>query len=104
MPEYLQICLIVCPLVLLAGFVDSVAGGGGLISLPAYMFAGVPVHFALGTNKLSASFGAVISAWRYQRSGFTPWKISVFCAVCALAVGRKNRPSHLYPGSYYVLL
>lgn len=77
--------LIICPLVFLAGFIDAIAGGGGLISLPAYMFAGVPVHFALGTNKLSASFGAVISAWRYQRSGFTPWKISVFCAVCALA-------------------
>lgn len=37
------IYLIVCPLVFLAGFVDSIAGGGGLISLPAYMFAGIPV-------------------------------------------------------------
>ena len=36
--------LIVCPLVFLAGFVDAVAGGGGLISLPAYMIAGLPVH------------------------------------------------------------
>ena len=46
--------LIVCPLVFLAGFVDAVAGGGGLISLPAYMIAGLPVHFAIGTNKLSS--------------------------------------------------
>ncbi len=76
--------LIICPLVGLAGFIDAIAGGGGLISLPAYMFAGVPVHFALGTNKLSASFGAVISAWRYQKKGYTPLKISIFCAVCAL--------------------
>lgn len=38
---------IVCPLVFLAGFVDAIAGGGGLISLPAYMFAGVPVHNAI---------------------------------------------------------
>ncbi len=76
--------LIICPLVFLAGFIDAIAGGGGLISLPAYMFAGVPVHFALGTNKLSASFGAVISAWRYQKKGYTPLKISVFCAICAL--------------------
>ena len=36
--------LIVCPLVFLAGFVDAIAGGGGLISLPAYMFAGIPVQ------------------------------------------------------------
>ena len=41
------IYLIVCPLVFLAGFVDSIAGGGGLISLPAYMFAGIPVHNAI---------------------------------------------------------
>ncbi|MCC8047592.1 MAG: sulfite exporter TauE/SafE family protein, partial [Oscillospiraceae bacterium] len=34
---------VVCPLVMLAGFVDAVAGGGGLISLPAYMLAGLPV-------------------------------------------------------------
>ena len=39
--------IIVCPLVFLAGLVDSIAGGGGLISLPAYMIAGVPPHAAL---------------------------------------------------------
>ena len=44
--------LIVCPLVFLGGFVDAVAGGGGLISLPAYMIAGLPVHNAIATNKL----------------------------------------------------
>ena len=36
--------LIVCPLMFVAGFVDSIAGGGGLISLPAYMIAGFPTH------------------------------------------------------------
>ena len=46
--------LIVCPLVFLAGLVDSMAGGGGLISLPAYIFAGLPMHAAVATNKLSA--------------------------------------------------
>lgn len=40
--------LIVCPLVFLAGFVDAIAGGGGLISLPAYLIAGLPVHTAIG--------------------------------------------------------
>ena len=56
------IYFIVCPLVFLAGFVDSIAGGGGLISLPAYMFAGIPVHAAIATNKLSSSTGTVVSA------------------------------------------
>ena len=53
MELHLMHFLIVCPLVFLAGFVDAVAGGGGLISLPAYMIAGLPVHFAIGTNKLT---------------------------------------------------
>lgn len=56
--------LIVCPLVFLAGFVDAVAGGGGLISLPAYLLAGVPVHNAVATNKLSSATGTLISTVR----------------------------------------
>ena len=43
---------IVCGLVFLAGYVDAIAGGGGLISLPAYLIAGVPTHAAIATNKL----------------------------------------------------
>ena len=62
------IYLIVCPLVFLAGFVDSIAGGGGLISLPAYMFAGIPVHNAIATNKLSSSTGTAVSTARLIRS------------------------------------
>jgi uncharacterized membrane protein YfcA len=60
----------VCPLVFLAGFVDSIAGGGGLISLPAYLAAGIPVHYALGTNKCSSSIGAAASSLRYYRNGY----------------------------------
>lgn len=46
----------------LAGFIDSIAGGGGLISLPVLMATGMPPHFAIGTNKFAATFGAVMSA------------------------------------------
>ena len=42
---------------IIAGFLDTLAGGGGLISMPALMMSGIPVIFALGTNKLQASFG-----------------------------------------------
>ena len=51
--------VLVLPLVFLAGFIDSIAGGGGLISLPAYLIAGIPIHQAMGTNKLSSSFGSL---------------------------------------------
>lgn len=67
METSLQMFLIVCPLVFLAGMVDSIAGGGGLISLPAYLIAGVPPHLALGTNKLSSAVGTVVSTVRYCR-------------------------------------
>lgn len=77
--------LIVCPLVFLAGFVDAVAGGGGLISLPAYLIAGFPVHFAIGTNKVSSAMGTTLTTVRYTKSGFIPWKQAIFCVLFALA-------------------
>ena len=66
--------LIVCPLVFLAGFVDAVAGGGGLISLPAYMIVGLSPIDAIGTNKFSASCGTFVATMRYSRCGFIHWK------------------------------
>lgn len=52
-----------------AGFVDAVAGGGGLLSVPALLAAGLPVNLALGTNKGQAVFGAAASAFGYHRAG-----------------------------------
>ena len=75
--------LIICPLVFLAGFVDAIAGGGGLISLPAYLFAGLPVHNCIATNKMSSTMGTSIATFKYARSGFIPWKQAIFCIVCA---------------------
>lgn len=75
--------LIVCPLVFLAGLVDSIAGGGGLIALPAYLIAGVPAHVALGTNKLSSAMGTTVSTARLAKHGFLKGK--VFMAVCSSA-------------------
>ncbi len=76
--------LIVCPLVFLAGFVDAVAGGGGLISLPAYLIAGLPPHNAIATNKMSSSMGTSVATARYALDGFVPWKQAAFCTVWAL--------------------
>lgn len=73
--------LIVCPLVFLAGFVDSVAGGGGVISIPAYLLAGIPMKIAAGTNKFANGFGTALACWRYGRSGNIDW----LCAIPAAA-------------------
>lgn len=55
----------------LAAFVDSIAGGGGLISMPVLLMAGLPAHLALGTNKFAGAFGCFSSAYKYSKSGKT---------------------------------
>lgn len=77
--------LIVCPLVMLGGLIDSIAGGGGLISLPAYYLAGLPMHFALGTNKLSSSIGTFTSTIRFIKSGRVHLLSACVAAAGALA-------------------
>ena len=76
--------LIVCPLTFLGGFVDAVAGGGGLISLPAYMIAGLPVHNAIATNKLSSGMGTSVATFRLARLGYIPWRKAALCIVMAI--------------------
>ncbi len=61
--------LILGPLGFFAAFVDSSVGGGGLISLPALMLAGLPPAFALGTNKFAGTMSSLASTWSYFRSG-----------------------------------
>lgn len=59
---------------LAAGFVDSIAGGGGLISVPILLSVGIPPQFALGTNKLQSSFGSSMAARNYTRGGLVAVK------------------------------
>lgn len=76
--------LILCPLIFLSGFIDSIAGGGGLISLPAYILAGLPIHYAYGTNKLSSSFGTFISAIRFIRNRQIHFRSAFISAIGAI--------------------
>ena len=85
--------LIVCPLVFLGGFVDAIAGGGGLISLPAYLIAGLPVHMSIGTNKISSAMGTTLTTWKFWKAGYIKPKLCLLCAVFALigSAGGENR-------------
>src|SRR6516164_8176349 len=53
---------------LAAGFVDSIAGGGGLLSLPVLLSFGLNPQLALGTNKLQASFGSASASWHFAQA------------------------------------
>ncbi|MCI2056939.1 MAG: sulfite exporter TauE/SafE family protein [Oscillibacter sp.] len=84
MNEFLKTCLVVCPMLFLAGFVDSVAGGGGLISLPSYLFVGIPIHIAAGTNKVVNGIGTATAAARCIRSGKVNLSAAIWSAGGAL--------------------
>ena len=80
----LQGALILFPLLFLAAFLDSAAGGGALISLPAYMLAGFPPHVCSATNKVSAGISALFSTARYVKNGKVVWRPVAFACVGAL--------------------
>ena len=67
--ELAKIWVVVCPLVFLGGLIDAVAGGGGLVTLPAYLLAGLPAHVASGTNKCGNAFGTFLSTGRFLKRG-----------------------------------
>ncbi len=66
-----------------AGFIDSVAGGGGLISLPVYSLSGMPMHMAYGCNKFSATFGTTLATYRYYKNNMIDLPIGISAALGA---------------------
>lgn len=81
----LQTFLIVCPLLFLAGLIDAIGGGGGLISLPAYLLAGLPVHQAIATNKLSSSAGTCLATMRFIKNGLVSFRLAIPSVIAAIA-------------------
>ncbi len=76
--------LIVCPIVGLAGFVDSIAGGGGLISLPGYLIAGLSPITASATNKVSAGMGTTVAFGNYIKNKFVNFRLAIPCMIISL--------------------
>ncbi|WP_087021788.1 sulfite exporter TauE/SafE family protein [Thaumasiovibrio subtropicus] len=73
-----------------AGFIDAVAGGGGMLTIPALLWIGLPPHVALGTNKLAASFASSTAAFTYYRKKlFTPkfWILSFVATLFGAIAG-----------------
>ncbi len=82
--------LILAAIGLIAGFVDAVVGGGGLLSIPALLTLGVPPHITLGTNKLAASFGSSMAALTYYKKQlFNPnlWRNAFFATIVGAVLG-----------------
>lgn len=86
----LQIAAILFMVALMAGFIDSIAGGGGLLTIPALMWAGLPPAAALGTNKLQACGGSFFASLYFVRKGLVNLKqirLALACAFIGSALG-----------------
>ena len=102
-----KMVLIVFIGVFAGSFMDAIAGGGGLITLPTYLLTGLPAHIALGTNKFSSCIGTSVSAGRYICQGYTDFRIAAPAAVLAVITAHFGTKLQLMvPDVYlrYVLL
>ena len=81
---------LLCLVALIAGFIDAVAGGGGMLTVPALRTAGLPPHMTLGTNKLAASFGSITASITYYKKNlFNPkfWAGSILATAIGALLG-----------------
>jgi hypothetical protein len=75
---------------LIAGFIDSIAGGGGLITIPVLLNLGLPPQLAIGTNKLQATFGSSSAMWHYGRAGLIDYwncRLGILCTFIGAMLG-----------------
>jgi uncharacterized protein len=79
-----------------AGFIDAIAGGGGIITIPVLLASGMPPHMALATNKLQGTFGSGMASINFIRKGFITWS-EVFIGVLYTFIGAAL-------GTYAILL
>lgn len=84
------VMLLLCSVAFLAGFIDAIAGGGGLLTVPALLTAGLPPHLVLGTNKLAATFGSLTASVTYYRKRlFDPyyWRHALIATAVGACIG-----------------
>jgi uncharacterized membrane protein YfcA len=82
-----HLILLLAAAALFAGFVDAIAGGGGLITVPAMLIAGIPPLQTLGTNKVQSVFGAASATIAYARKGHVNLREQLPMALMAVIGG-----------------
>ena len=83
---------ILCAATFIAGLIDSIAGGGGLIRFPALMLAGIPTQQVLGTNKFVSTLGTFAAMLNFARKGLILWKfalVGIPCSLLGSAIGSR---------------
>lgn len=100
--EWLGDLIYVCPLLFIAGVIDAIAGGGGLIALPTYLMTGMPVHMAYGCGKLQCSMGSTMAALRFWKNGVLDGRFAALTAAAAMAASAVATQLILYLDSEIV--
>lgn len=101
---------IACPALFLTGLINAIGGGGALISLPAYMLAGLPAHSAVATNKLSSSCGSTVSTLKFLKEHLIDIKLAIpaiITAIVSSAIGAQVSiliPEKVLSGAMIVIL
>lgn len=88
----------------IAGMFDSVVGGGGVVTLPALLWAGLPPYMALGTNKFAGTFASSTSTLTYVRSGHVEWRLISFMAPATFVGALIGADSVLHVNQAYLKL
>lgn len=78
---------LLCATAFAAGFVDAIAGGGGLLTIPALLLAGVPPVAAVATNKVQGTLSIISALYTYGRSGMVEWRAGLPMAAMSFAIG-----------------
>lgn len=77
--------IIICPLIFIASVIDAIVGSGSIISVPTYLVAGLPVHYAYGTQKFVTFWGSLVSAVRYIKNKKYELKlVIIFSILCVI--------------------
>lgn len=72
-------CIVICGgAALLGGFIDAIAGGGGLLTIPAMLLSGVPPYVTLGTNQISTFLGTATSLWKFSVNRLVCWRMVAY--------------------------
>lgn len=83
--EFLADLWYLVPLLFVAGLLDGIAGGGGIIALPAYLLTGMPVHSAYACNKLQSGLGTFCSCLKYIKEKYADIKVALIAVPTTMA-------------------
>ncbi|WP_448210937.1 sulfite exporter TauE/SafE family protein [Colwellia sp. MEBiC06753] len=79
-----------CSVGFVAGFIDAIVGGGGMLTVPTLLASGLPPHVALGTNKLASTFGSSTASYTfYKKKLFNPlfWRLALLNTAIGAIIG-----------------